>query len=163
MANQINRMRAKTIWLYTLVFCGLIACKDQPLIDQNKNITERRWFREQEQYFTVKVDQPATSYDLFLNLRNSIDFQFSDLYLQIQQKNPDSSRFNYSVKIKMTNGEGLWRGNGSGTIYSQQVRFLSDYQFPDSGTYIFSIKQNMRANPVEGIHDVGFRIAETRQ
>jgi len=153
-------MKARTLGLCVLILSGLGACKDQPLIDQNETISERRWFREQEAEFVVKVDDPSTTYDLFLNIRNSIDFQFSDLYLQIQQKNPDSSRIQYTVKIEMTNGEGMWVGKGSGSIYSQQVRFLKKYQFPDSGIYIFKIKQNMRANPVEGIHDVGIRIAE---
>lgn len=152
-------MKAKSWSIAVLIILSLASCREQSLIDENKAIHERRWFREQEPIFTVKVDSPTTAYDLFLNIRNSVNFQFSDLFLEVEQRNPDSTRINYVVKIKMTNGEGLWIGKGSGNLYSQQVRFLSDYHFPDSGMYTFKVKQNMRANPVEGIHDVGIRIA----
>lgn len=153
-------MKAKTLWLWCVAWMllGFTACNDQPLLDRNEAITERRWFREQQPEFRVEVDDTATAYDVFINLRNSIDFQFSDLFLEVQQKQPDSSSVRYAIKIKMTNREGLWIGQGSGNIYSQQVRFLINYHFPDTGTYTFKIKQNMRVNPVEGINDIGIRI-----
>lgn len=151
-------MKAKSWLIAVFILLGLVSCGEQPLIDESRAIDGRRWFREQEPIFTVKVDSPTTAYDLFLNIRNSVNFQFSDLFLEVEQRNPDSSKVNYVVKIKMTNGEGLWIGKGSGNLYSQQVRFLSDYHFPDSGMYTFKVKQNMRANPVEGIHDVGIRV-----
>lgn len=152
-------MKAKTLWLFLLISSGLSSCFDQPLIDQNQTIDERRWSREYEPEFSLAVTDTAVGYDVFLNLRNSIAYQFSDIYLQIQQKNPDSSKVRYAIKIKMTNSEGLWVGKGSGNLYSQQVRFLRNYHFPDSGTYIFKIKQNMRTNPLVGIHNVGIRVA----
>src|SRR5699024_10607155 len=134
------------------------SCRKQSILDENEAIHARRWYREQEAAFNVKIDSRSTAYDLFLNIRNSVNFQFSYLFLVLELRNPNSSKVNYVVKIKMTNGEGLWIGKGSGNIYSQQVRFLSDYHFPDSGMYTFKVKQNMRANPVEGIHDVGIRV-----
>lgn len=154
-------MKAKALWFFTLILSGLIACKDQPLIDSNEPLAKRQWFRENEPAFIVKVDNPAVAYDLFVNVRNSIDYQFSDIFLQVQQKMPDSSSTLYAIKIKMTNREGLWIGTGSGNLYSQQVRFLTNYHFPDTGNYVFKIKQNMRVNPIEGINDVGIRIAES--
>ena len=151
-------MKAKSWSIVVFIILSLASCRKQSILDENEAIHGRRWFREQEPAFNVKIDSPTTAYDLFLNIRNSVNFQFSDLFLEVEQRNPDSSKVNYVVKIKMTNGEGLWIGKGSGNIYSQQVRFLSDYHFPDSGMYTFKVKQNMRANPVEGIHDVGIRV-----
>lgn len=151
-------MKAKTLWCFIWVLLGLIGCKDQPLLDKNEVITERRWFREQQPEFRVEVTDPTIAYDVFVNIRNSLEYQFTDLFLEVQQKKTDSSSVTYAVKIKMTNRQGLWTGQGSGSIYTQQVRFLNNYHFPDTGTYSFKIKQNMRANPVEGINDVGIRI-----
>jgi gliding motility-associated lipoprotein GldH len=61
-------------------------------------------------------------------------------------------------EVKLANPDGQWLGQGSGNLYSYQVPILTDYKFPEKGTYSFEIEQNMRDNPLREVTDVGMRV-----
>jgi gliding motility-associated lipoprotein GldH len=47
-------------------------------------------------------------------------------------------------------------------LYDNRIIYKSRKQFPLSGHYKVSIHQAMRVNPVDGIYDVGFRLAKSK-
>jgi len=150
-------MKAK-LSLLIVLFLGLAACSDNALIDQNIPIKNKAWLYEQKPMFPVHITNKNISYHIYLNLRNSIDYPFSNIFILIHQQNPNNTKKTYRVEVKLANTEGLWKGKSAGSIFSQQVRFLKDYHFPDTGKYTFQLEQNMRINSLEGINDVGLRI-----
>lgn len=150
-------MKAK-LSLLMILFFGLTACSDNALIDQNIPINNKAWLYEQKPLLPVHITNKDIPYHLYLNLRNSIDYPFSNIFILIHQQNPDKSRITYRVEVKLANPEGLWKGKSAGSLISQQVRFLKDYHFPDTGKYTFQLEQNMRINGLTGINDIGLRI-----
>ncbi|TCK83181.1 gliding motility lipoprotein GldH [Albibacterium bauzanense] len=150
-------MKAK-LSLLIILFFGLAACSDNALIDQNIPIKNKAWLYEQKPLFPVHITNKDTPYHLYLNLRNSIDYPFSNIFILIHQQNPDKTRITYRVEVKLANPEGLWKGKSAGSLISQQVRFLKDYHFTDTGKYTFQFEQNMRVNGLKGISDIGLRI-----
>lgn len=150
-------MKAKLSLLIVLSI-ALAACTDNALIDQNIPIKNKTWLYEQKPQFPVHITNNNIPYHLYLNLRNSIDYPFSNIFILIHQQNPDKTRITYRVEVKLANPEGLWKGKSAGSLFSQQVRFLKDYHFPDTGEYIFQLEQNMRVNGLIGINDIGLRI-----
>jgi gliding motility-associated lipoprotein GldH len=150
-------MKAKlSLWIVLLI--GLGACSDNALIDQNIPIKNKTWLYVQKPEFSVHIADNASPYHLYLNLRNSVDYPFSNIFILIHQNYPNKSKTTYRVEVKLANAEGLWKGKSAGSLFSHQVRFLKDYHFPDTGKYTFQLEQNMRINGLEGINDVGIRI-----
>ena len=150
-------MKAKlSLWIVLLI--GLAACSDHALLDQNIPIKNKTWLYEQKPEFSVHITNNVIPYHLYLNLRNSIDYPFSNIFILIHQYNPNKSKTTYRVEVKLANSEGLWKGKSAGSLISHQVRFLKDYHFPDTGKYTFQLEQNMRINGLEGITDAGLRI-----
>jgi len=150
-------MKARLSLLIVLLF-GLAACSDNAVIDQNIAIKNNTWLYEQKPLFSAHITNKNIPYHLYLNLRNSIDYPFSNIFVLIHQQNPSKAKITYRVEIKLANKEGLWKGKSAGSIFSHQTRFLKDYHFPDTGKYIFQLEQNMRINNLSGINDVGLRI-----
>jgi len=139
-------------------FLGLISCSDHALLDRNKAIENNLWLNKNVPEFSVNVEDANKPYNLYLNLRNTMEYPFSSIYVLVHQKNPDASKKTYRVKVELSNREGLWLGKSAGAIFNHQARFLRGYFFPDSGTYTFQLEQNMRLDPIPGINDVGLRI-----
>jgi gliding motility-associated lipoprotein GldH len=54
---------------------------------------------------------------------------------------------------------GNWYGSGLGSIFDNRVLFRERKKFPLSGHYKVDIHQAMRTDALEGIYDVGFRLA----
>jgi len=151
-------MKVKYFLFFIVCFLGLISCSDHALMDQNKAIENKVWFNKQVPEFTVTIKDSSIPYNLYLNLRNTMAYPFSNIYVLVHQKNPDNTKKTYQVKLILANREGLWLGNSAGSIFNHQARFLKDFSFPHAGIYSFQLEQNMRLDPLPGIIDVGLRI-----
>lgn len=150
-------MKGKLSLLVLFLF-ALTACSDNAILDQNVSIKDKTWLYEQKPSFPVHITNKDIPYHLYLNLRNSIEYPFSNIFILIHQQNPDNKKITYRIEVKLANTEGLWKGKSAGNLVSNQVRFLKDYHFPDSGVYIFQLEQNMRTSNLLGVNDVGLRI-----
>lgn len=150
-------MKAK-LSLLIVLFLSLAACTDNAIIDQNIAIKNKAWLYEQKPLFPVHITNKNIPYHLYLNLRNSIEYPFSNIFILVHQQNPNKTKTTYRVEVKLANREGLWKGKTAGSIFSHQVRFLKNYQFPDTGKYNFQLEQNMRIDGINGISDVGLRV-----
>ena len=87
------------------------------------------------------------AYNLFLNLRVTGDYKYSNIFVLIHQTGPDNKSKVTRYEFKLANAYGEWLGDGSGNLYSYQIMFQSAYHFPVKGIYRFGIEQNMRDKP----------------
>jgi len=139
-----------------LLFAG---CTDKnAVIDQNTEVADHNWTYLNRFGFPVKIEDEKQAYTVYMNLRVTGDYKYSNLFVLISQTGPDKKTAPKRYEMKLANKDGEWLGKGSGNLYSYQVPFLIDYKFPVKGTYTFVIEQNMRDNPLREVSDVGIRV-----
>ena len=139
-----------------LLFAG---CTDKnAVIDQNTEVTDHNWTYLNKFKFPVKIDDEKQAYNLYMNLRVTGDYKYSNLFVLISQTGPDKKTTTKRYEMKLANKDGEWLGKGSGNLYSYQVPFVVKYTFPVKGTYTFTVEQNMRDNPLREVSDVGVRV-----
>ena len=144
------------IAFYVLSWMG---CKDpNTVVDQNVEIGNNNWAYTNKVKQAVNIDNEQVTYNLYLNLRVTGDYKYSNLFVLIHQTNPDKKSSATRFEFKLANPDGEWLGQGSGNLYSFQIPFRSNYKFPAKGTYIIEIEQNMRDNPLHEVSDVGLRV-----
>jgi len=151
-------MKDKVFLFFIICSMGLIACSDYALMDQNEAIKNKEWSGKQNPEFVVSVKDTTSPYQFYLNLRNTIEYPFSNIFVLVHQQNPDKTQKTYRIKVILANREGLWLGKSAGNLFAHQVRFLKNVHLPDTGNYTFRIEHSMRLNPLPGINDVGLRI-----
>ena len=151
-------MKARLFQWSILSIFALTACSDQTILDENSALNNKSWANKQETKFAVAIKDNSVPYHLYLNMRNSIKYPFSNISILVYQQNPSSKKHTYRVSFRVADREGLWLGKGVGNIFSHQVRFLKNYHFPDTGTYTFRIEHNMTLDPLPGVSDIGLRI-----
>jgi len=138
-------------------------CTDKnAVIDQNSEIPGHNWTYLNKFKFDVKIDDEKIPYNLYMNLRVTADYKYSNIFALITQTGPDKKAEERRYELKLANKDGEWLGKGSGNLYSFQSPFRTNYKFPAKGVYHFYIEQNMRDNPLREVSDVGLRVEKAQ-
>lgn len=145
--------------LVLLIGMMMSSCSDNALVDKNVAIEGRQWDYEYKPGIEVEVTDAQQRYDLFLNLRHTNNYPYSNIFVLLHQRHPNGTRDTTRVEIRLAEPDGRWLGSGSGSLFSHQQLVRGNYTFPDTGRYVFSFEQNMRENPLPEITDVGIRIS----
>lgn len=145
-----------------LAMLFLNSCTDPNMIvDQNTPIDNHNWSYANTVKNEVKIDDPSIKYNIYINLRVTGEYKYSNIFVLLHKSGPKlkgTTRF----EIKLADLDGEWLGQGSGNLYSYQVPIMTDFKFPEKGTYTFSFEQNMRDNPLHEVNDVGIRVEKAK-
>lgn len=140
---------------------ALFSCDDDRLYEKNISYDDRIWKQADKAEFEFNIDDNAVSYNLYLNLRNSVDYPYSRIF--VNYKLQDSiglvleKQLINSTLFDATTGE-PYGTSGLGDIYDHQIVVKQNHRFPNNGAYKISFEQFMRKDSLEGILAVGLRV-----
>lgn len=148
--------------LFAIIFL-LNSCDSARVYEKNEDLENRFWLVSEKPAFefTIHDQQP---YNLYCNLRNSVDYPYSRIFITYTLKDSTGSE----LKKEMINsflfdektGEPLG-SSGLGDIYDQQLPLLKNYTFEKPGKYILQFEQFMRTDTLRGVLAVGTRIEKS--
>lgn len=150
-------MRAGILCFFLLVF--LSACTDTALTDTNVSLPNRNWSYENKVRIPVTVSDPSKRYAIYLNLRQTADYPYSNIFIRLHCSGPGMKRLTERLEFPLAQPDGQWLGSGSGSLISNQIPVKTGFRFPAKGSFVFEIEQNMRDNPLREVSDVGLRVA----
>ena len=156
-----NRMkRADLCFLFLFLTIGFIfqSCKKSPLFDKNIEIEGSEWKISQKPQFLVTIDDTLQNTDVFINLRNSSCYPYSNIFLFINTTFPNGKQAKDTLECILANEKGQWLGDGLGDIWDNRILFKKNVRFPQKGVYTFEFEQAMRLDPLPCIMDVGLRL-----
>ena len=149
------------ILLLAIVFIG---CDKDRVFDEYKSLPNQ-WNKDSILTFTLKNIDSLQSYNLFINVRNNNDFEYSNLFLISEIQFPQGKVITDTLEYEMAAPNGQWLGTGFGDVKENKLWYKERVQFPESGKYKVSLQHAMRKNGNEkgienlkGITDIGFRI-----
>lgn len=149
----------KQVLLFILAFNGLTSCQDtQTVVDKNFEIAARNWSYTEKVQVPVVITNAKIGYNLFVNLRLTSQYKYSNIFLLIHFTGPDGKKVTERKEFTLARADGEWLGSGSGNLYSYQMLFKENYKFPAEGKYTFELEQNMRDNPLDYVSDAGVRV-----
>ena len=135
------------------------SCQDQSVIaDSNVELDKHNWSYSERVKVPLDIDSADIPYNLYLNLRHTSDYKYSNIFLLIHITGPNGKKSTERKEFRLALPDGQWLGDGSGNLYSYQILFSEDYKFPMKGKYVIELEQNMRDNPLEYITDAGIRV-----
>ena len=158
-------MKSALKYLFPVLLAAMLwsGCSDSnAVLDQNTDLTNNNWAYNNKINEVVKIDDEHLAYNLYLNLRVTADYRYSNIFVLIHQTGPDHKTTTTRLEFKLANPDGEWLGDGSGNLYSFQIPFWQNYRFPTKGTYTFQIELNMRDNPLKEVSDVGLRVEKAQ-
>lgn len=145
-----------------LILCCLSlifsSCDRTRVYEQNTLIEKNTWPQKVKYQFDVPISDSAQAYDLYVNVRNSGKYQYSNLFLFVTMSFPDGSKTRDTLECTLADPSGKWLGDGLGDLHDNQKLFKEKLRFPHTGNYHFQIEQAMRIDPLQGITDIGLRV-----
>jgi gliding motility-associated lipoprotein GldH len=148
---------------YQLVLIGTIliaalACDQNRVFEEYRKIPDKGWNKDSVLVFNVPVEDTLTTHNVYVNIRNDIKYNYSNLWLFIGVEQPGGPTAKDTFELLLADPAGKWLGKGIGGIKTNQVIFKRNVYFPVSGNYRISLQQGMRENILTQITEVGLRV-----
>ncbi len=159
---MITTKKIRNLSFLWIVILLIQACQSDMIYNKYVSIEKNEWGKELVLEFEIPVQDTVNSYNLFINLRNTKDYGFSNLFLITQMTFPDQSKVIDTLEYEMTDAAGHFLGSGFSDIKENKLFYKNNVRFQEPGNYLFQVKQAMRnrnkiegINPLLGVSDVG--------
>ena len=147
--------------LISLLFL-LGSCRPSPQYQEHFNIPGYTWRSDYKPEFHFTIDDTAAAYQLFLLVRHTDAYPFSNIWIAMDSKAPgDSSWGTARVEIPLAAPSGQWLGRGAGELWEQRVPITTPARpafFEKKGEYTVRLAHNMRRNPLPELLTIGLRL-----
>jgi len=152
-------MKSKPIYLILLLLViVIVSCTKNTIFDTTKKIEGGIWKSSDIVKFSVPVTDTLQPCNFYINVRNSTQYPFSNLFLFIKTFYPNGKISIDTAECYLADTEGKWLGNRSGGRVDNRILFRKSFRFRLLGTYSFEFEQAMRTEELHGIEDFGIRI-----
>ena len=149
----------RALFVLGLLVILIVGCDSQRVAEVNHDLESGIWHPDSVHLFKLPVES-ATSYNLYLNIRNNRAYPFHNIYIQYALQDSLGSQLMQQTDefLLFDSKTGHPLGEGFGDIYTHQIPILQNYSFDKTGSYVFTIQQYMRPELLSGVLSVGFRL-----
>jgi gliding motility-associated lipoprotein GldH len=137
---------------------SLTACDPNRLYETNTPVANEKWTYDDVKSFTVEVKDTTTPYNIYINMRHAFQFEWRNVYVQVGTQLPDGKKMEKRVNLPLCESDGKWYGSCLGDNCDIPVQIQQNAKFPMVGKYTFTIRQDMRVNPLEKVKSIGLRV-----
>ena len=139
------------------------SCDSSRVYEENRKINGGVWNVLDTTSFQVEILDSIDAHNIYINVRNSGDYAFSNLFMFVTTTFPNGKMSKDTVECILSDQDG-WLGSGLGDIWDNQILYRRGVRFPILGQYTFTYEQAQRSGEkalienLPGIIDVGMRI-----
>ena len=160
-------MRNNLSYFFLIFLLGITSCDSNRVFDEYKTISNS-WQKDSVVEFNITPPDTIKQYNLFLNVRNTSDYKYSNLFLIVEMNFPNGKVLKDTLEYIMAKPNGEFLGMGFSDLKENKLWYKEGFVFEESGDYKINIQHAMRENgnikgleTLEGITDVGFRIEKS--
>ena len=147
-----------SFFLFILLTIIISSCGNPGVLDKYQRIPGAGWKKEEPVVIEGNLPDKNALYNIYLQVRNTTDYNYSNLYLFISTTLPDNTETRDTVECYLASPDGKWIGSGFGKIKESRWLMKKGMMISKPGLYKFSIEQAMRVDILEGISDIGLKI-----
>ena len=146
---------------FTIITLFFLSCDDERVYEKNMDFNSREWLISEKPEFEIEIPDTLQSYNLYCNLRNSLDYPFARIFITYYLKDSSGAVLEKKMirQLLFDDKTGAPHGeSGLGDIYDHRIPLKMHHRFPNSGKYKISFEQFMRTDTLAGILAVGLRV-----
>jgi len=151
--------------LFFLIIGVLLTSCDANRVFDEYQAVPNTWNKENIISFNITPTDSVKPYNLFVNIRNTNTYKYSNIFLIVDMVNPNGKTEKDTLEYKMAEPSGKLLGTGYTDIKENKLWYKEGFVFNETGIYTVKIQQAMRergkvkgVENLDGITDVGFRI-----
>ncbi|MFW6019956.1 MAG: gliding motility lipoprotein GldH, partial [Bacteroidales bacterium] len=125
---------------------------------KSETIEDQTWPKDKVKGFGFSIEDTVASYNFIINIRNTTDYEYRNLYVFMNTIYPDNTSSRDTMELILASPSGQWLGKGSGFYRDNLFMFKKDVELPLKGDYRIEFIQAMRRDTLKGIDEIGLRI-----
>jgi len=147
------------------VCCLLGGCMPSPYYQKEEAMPKNSWAYNFRPVFKFEITDTTAAYQTYFLIRHTQAYPFSNIWVLVNIKQPDSSVIKERINIPLAESTGKWLGRGMGEIWEQRlpINLGDSILFHKKGTYEITMEQNMRVNPLPEVLHAGIRVEKMGQ
>ena len=158
-------MQQNNVFLFfTVLSFLLVSCDSNQVFDAYESVPNK-WHKDAVVSFKINPPDSLNPYNLFVNLRNTNDYKYNNLFLIVEMVFPHGRTIKDTLEYRMAAPSGKLLGTGFTDVKENKLWYKEQVVFEETGDYTVNIQHAMRENgkvngvvELEGITDIGFRI-----
>ncbi|MEI6575576.1 MAG: gliding motility lipoprotein GldH [Bacteroidota bacterium] len=150
--------KSSGILLFFLFLFPLISCDRNAVLDNYQRIPDSQWKKDSPVKIETDLTDSKAVYDIYFQVRNTTDYEYSNLYLFVNTTLPDATKTRDTLECILAAPDGTWIGKGFGKIKESRWLMKKGMMIKKPGHYKFEIEQAMREDNLKGIADIGLKI-----
>lgn len=146
----------------------LLSCDTNVVKSEYRSLQGGVWNKDDVLQFSFTELDTVVEHDIFINVRNSNTFPYSNLFVIASLTTPEGKVIKDTLEYTMAMPDGTWMGKGSGSIKENKLWYKENIVFPSPGVYTIEVSHAMRKNGnvsgiigLEGITDVGIEVTKS--
>lgn len=145
------------ILLFSAMLLMLASCRRKTEYEEFAAVPDT-WNNRNLVNFNVNITDTVTSQNVFISVRHSGKYEFSNLYLFVTAKSPNGSLKRDTVEIMLADEHGKWQGKGAASVFTLYYPYKTNIRFPITGIYTFTIEQAMWIKDLKNVNNIGLMI-----
>lgn len=142
-----------------LVVILFSACNNNVVYDENKEVNQREWKTTDKLYYEVDITDTIKSYKLAINIRNTIEYPYSNIFFYMNTILPNGKVTKCdTIECYLAYPDGTWKGKGNSKIRDNRFWIAKNIKFEQKGKYTFELRQATIDSTLKGICDVGLHL-----
>jgi len=135
-----------------------VSCDSSVVYSDDMRVDEQGWNAADALVFNMTADDTVNTFLCCLDIRNTFDYPFSNIYFNIKTIYPDGAlAVDTNIQFVLADPDGRWRGKQSGKYIDGRYPFCYIH-FPQKGNYRFEVSHAMRDTVLTGIKSVGMAV-----
>ncbi len=145
------------ILLFSAMLLMLASCRKKTEFEEFVAIPDA-WNNSNLVHFNVNITDTITPQNVYISVRHSGKYEFSNLYLFVTAESPNGNIKRDTVEMVMADEHGKWQGKGAASVFTLYYPYKTNIRFPVAGIYTFTIEQAMWIRDLKNISNIGLMI-----
>ncbi|MBP5548288.1 MAG: gliding motility lipoprotein GldH [Bacteroidales bacterium] len=156
----MGKPNIRTVIAFVVLATFFISCDRNVVFDEDRRVDEKGWHVSDALVFNYEATDTSNTFLCCIDLRNTIDYPFSNIYFSLKTIFPDGSvAADTNLHFILTEKDGRPLGRQNGRYIDGRYPFCY-FHFPQQGVYQFVVEHAMRDTVLIGIKEVGISIVK---
>ena len=131
----------------------LLSCSENPSNIKGHKFSNEIWKAKEKISFDVNIPDTNSRHDITFYVRTTTDYKYSNIWMYMHTTDPSGKKNKRPIEIKMTNKDGSWIGEKTGSIVEHKYDLLKNVKFYMKGKYAFSFEQASNKGDLKNVID----------
>ena len=141
--------------------CSIVffSCTHTGVFEKNTTIPNYEWKSNFAVSGNFSITDTATLYNTYIVLRHTDAYKYNNIWINLGIQVPGGTMQYRKVDLSLATDANGWMGSGMNDIWEvRQLLPQSILPLHQTGTYIYSIAQIMRDDPLPAVMSAGLRV-----